>query len=207
MRHMTTGERAPLSGRLVVLNGASSAGKTTIATALSPLLDPACVITGLDDILDRMQPFGHEPHTPLDRLRRTIRVAAFQRADGRLRLFQTLHREVAERVLIGQAVIVDTSLMDGRALRDAAEWFAPLGGLFVGVKPPLVVSERWEAARGDRPRGQARKHYELIHAHGTYDLLLDPSIMTPGDCANAIMERLTTGPEPTAFRTLLEAPW
>ncbi len=54
--------------------------------------------------------------------------------------------------------------MDSRALRDAAECFAPLDGLFVGLKPPLAVSEKWEAGRGDRPIGQARKHYDLIHA-------------------------------------------
>jgi chloramphenicol 3-O phosphotransferase len=192
-------------GRLVVLNGTSSSGKTTTATALAPLLGPGCIVTGLDDILEREQPFGSPPRTLRDRLGRTVRAAAFQRNDGRLRLFQTLHREVAAQVRAGHDVIVDTALMDPRALRDAAHEFAPLNGLFVGMKPPLAVSERWEAAREDRPIGQARRHYDLVHAHGAYDLLLDPSMLTPEACAAAILRRLETGPEPTAFRALLAA--
>ena len=190
-------------GRLIVLNGASSAGKTTVAEALLPLLGPTCLLTGFDDILAREQPFGPEPRTPLDALRRKARIAAFQLTAGRVRLFATLHREVAAQVRDGRDVVVDTALMEPRALRDAAESFAPLDGLFVGVKPPLAVSERWEAARGDRPIGQARRHYDLIHAHGTYDLLLDTSALTPQECAQAIRRRLDAGTRPTAFRALL----
>src|SRR5262245_7053231 len=92
--------------------------------------------------------------------------------------------------------------MDERALRDAAACFAPLGGWLVGMRPPLEVSEQWEARRGDRPVGQARNHYALIHAHGVYDLLLDPSQLSPDECAAAILARLESGP-PEAFRILL----
>lgn len=100
---------------------------------------------------------------------------------------------------------MDTSLIDPRALRDAAERFAPLAGLFVGAQPPLAVSEQWEAARGARPIGQPRRHDAAIHAHGTCDLTLDPSALSPHKCALAIVRRLTAGPSPTAFRRLLEA--
>jgi chloramphenicol 3-O-phosphotransferase len=40
---------------LIVLNGASSAGKTSVAQALLDLLGTQCVYTGLDDILERAQ--------------------------------------------------------------------------------------------------------------------------------------------------------
>jgi chloramphenicol 3-O phosphotransferase len=172
---------------LIVLNGASSAGKTSTAQALLELLGTQCAITGLDDILERTQPFGPEGGGALGAIRRSIQITWFQFTDGRLRLFKQLHREVAALAQAGRDVIVETALMDPRALRDAAECFSPLGGLFVGMKPPLVVSEQWEAARADRPRGQARKHYDLIHGHGVYDLVLDPSTMTSRECAVVIM--------------------
>jgi chloramphenicol 3-O phosphotransferase len=184
---------------LIVLNGASSAGKTTIARALLSLLGPGCVVTGLDDILARVQPFGPKDGNVF---LRGIRIACFGFTDGRLRLFKQLHREVAAQSMAGHDVIVETALMDPRALRDAAECFAPLEGWFVGIKPPLDISAQWEAARGDRPRGQARRHYELIHAHNTYDLVLDPSTRMPQQCAAAIVHRLAGSP-PDAFRRLL----
>jgi len=183
---------------LIVLNGASSAGKTTIARALVGRLTPGCVVTGLDEILERLRPLGGEGSPG-----RGLRVLWFQISDGRLRLFQRLHREAAAHVRAGRDVIVESALMDRRARLDAAACFAPLDGQFVGVQPPLAVSEQWEAARGDRPRGQARKHYELLHAHGQYDLLLDPSVLAPEQCASAILRRLA-GPRPQAFRKLLE---
>jgi chloramphenicol 3-O phosphotransferase len=189
---------------LIVLNGASSSGKTTIAQALFRLLDEPCTVTGLDDILERLQPFGRENGNFLDKLVRPLRIFWFQLSDGRLKLFRQLHREVVAYHRTGRNVIVDTALMDKRALLDAAECFAPLDGFLIGVKPPLEVSEQWEAARGDRHTGHARAHYDLIHAHGIYDLVLDPSQMTPEECAHAILKRVKGAP-PNAFQRIRNA--
>jgi len=187
---------------LIVLNGASSSGKTTIAHALLKVLEQPQIYTGLDDILERVQPFGPEHGDVFHRLARPWRALWFQRTDGRLKLFRQLHREVVAHYQIGKNIIVDTALMDRRALLDAAECFAPLGGFLIGIKPPLEVSERWEAARGDRRPGHARAHYDLIHAHGIYDLVLDPSQMTPDECARVILNRVN-GPAPDAFQRII----
>jgi chloramphenicol 3-O phosphotransferase len=186
---------------LIVLNGASSSGKTTIAAAVRPLLGEQCVVTGFDEILNRVQPFGRENGNFIHRLARPFRVVWFQFTDGRLKLLKRLHREVITHSKAGRSVIVDTALMDSRALLDAAECFAPLGGFFIGVKPPLEVSEQWEATRGDRRIGHARAHYDLIHAHGIYDLVLDPSQMSPKECAEAILNWVQSS-LPDAFQRI-----
>ena len=191
-------------GTLIVLNGASSAGKTSTAQALGAILGTQCVHTGFDDILDRAQPFGPEdPAGRMGQWLRSLRITWFRLTDGRLRLFKRLHREVVALAQAGHTIIVDTSLMDRRALQDAAACFASLGGFLIGMKPPLAVSEQWEAARADRPPGHARHHYDLIHAHGIYDLVLDPSQMTPHECAIAIVRRVEEAP-PNAFHRLLQ---
>lgn len=199
---LTPSAMAEKTPTLIMLNGASSAGKTTVVQALLPLLGPDTVSTGLDDIMERRQPFGPEASGRLGQLQRSLWITWFQLTDGRLRLFKRLHREVLAHLQAGRDVIVETALMDPRALRDAAECFAPWHALFVGVKPPLAISEQWEAQRGDRPPGHARHHYEQIHAHGYYDLLLDPSVMTPEACAQAILQRVEGLPV-TAFGRLL----
>jgi len=188
-------------GQIIVLNGASSAGKTQTAQALQPRLGPHCVLTGLDDILGRVKPFGSDDGGPFRAVVRNLLIIWFTVNDGRLRLLQRLHREVVTLAEAGHPVVVETSLMDRRALLDAAGCFKPLNGLFVAMKPPLDISEQWESRRTDRPGGQARKHYDLIHAHGIYDLVLDLSDLTPAACAEAIMQRLLGAP-PDAFRRL-----
>lgn len=189
-----------MSGWLVVLNGASSAGKTTTAKAMCELVGRNCIVTGLDEFLERAKPFGDEPKNPFESVRRSVLIARFQMMDGRWKLFQQMHREAAALVEQGNNVIVETAFMEARLLTDAAQCFAPVGGYLIGVKPPLEISERWEAARTDRPRGQARRHYEQVHAHGLYDLVIDTSTQTPAQCAQAILERMKT--PPSAFAAL-----
>ncbi len=187
---------------LIVLNGASSSGKTTIAKELVSLLGDECVSTGLDDILERVQPFGSETSGFVNRLLRNLRIIYFNATDGRFQLFKRLHREVVSHYQSNRSVIVATAWMDPRALLDAAEQFAPLNGFLVGVKPPLSVSVQWEAQRGDREIGQAQKHYDLIHVHGVYDLVIDPSQMPPRDCALYILSQQKEV-QPHAFRQIL----
>lgn len=175
---------------IVVLNGASSSGKTLTAQALVRVLNSNCILTGFDDIMEREKPFEVTGNGTLASIRRAIKIMLFQFTDGRLKLFKKLHYEVVSMYQTGHSVIVETSLMDKRALQDAAKCFAPLNALFVGMKPPLEVSEQWEAKRNDRPIGQARKHYDLIHSNAIYDLTLDPSLMSPEQCATSILNYL-----------------
>jgi chloramphenicol 3-O phosphotransferase len=188
---------------IIVLNGASSSGKTVTGQAVVKLLGSNCILTGLDDILERVQPFGAEAGGSWSTLQRWLRIMWFQLTDGRLQLFKKLHREVVAHYQAGHDVVVETSLMDRRALQDAAICFSSANAMFVGMKPPLEVSEAWEAKRNDRPIGQARKHYGLIHAHGIYDVVLDPSQMSPEECAATILNRSSEF-RPNAFQRILE---
>lgn len=186
---------------IIVLNGASSSGKTSIVQALVTLLDDQCVCTGLDEIMARVQPFGAEDG---NKLIRSLRILYFTATDGRLRLFKQMHREIMAHYNMHHTVIVETAYMDPRALHDAAEQFALLNAFLVGIKPPLSVSLEWERQRGDRPIGQAQKHYDQVHAHGIYDLEIDSSRMTPADCAKQILLECEKA-EPHAFRQLYAA--
>lgn len=166
------------------------------------MLGNDCIYTGFDDILERVRPFGAEGHGTTSHLLRAVRILYFNATDGRFKLLKRLHREIVSHCKSNWTVIVETSLMDRRALLDAAEQFAPLNGFFVGVKPPLAVSMQWEAQRADRPIGQAQRHYDLIHAHGIYDLEIDPSRMTPIESATLILEERRKS-TPHAFQDIL----
>ncbi len=74
--------------------------------------------------------------------------------------------------------------------------------LFVGVRCPLDELERRERARGDREAGLASLQYDLVHAHGDYDLECDTSTASPRACAERIRDFLPHRPTPTAFSRL-----
>ena len=76
------------SSVIVILNGASSSGKTLTAKALVKLLNSNCILTGLDDIMERDKPFGVEGHETLAGIRRAFKIMRFQFTDGRLKLFK-----------------------------------------------------------------------------------------------------------------------
>ena len=70
------------------------------------------------------------------------------------------------------------------------------------VRGPLDVLEQREQQRQDRTLGQARAQFDLVHAHGVYDLEVDTSLASPEQCAQQVIERLQSDLPPLAFRTL-----
>jgi chloramphenicol 3-O phosphotransferase len=53
-----------------------------------------------------------------------------------------------------------------------------------------MVAEQREKARGDRPIGNARGQYALVHSFRQYDLEVDTSLASPEECAQTIMAEL-----------------
>jgi len=85
---------------------------------------------------------------------------------------------------------------------DCATLFSELPAYLIGVRCPLAVLETREKSRRDRTLGQAKAQYALVHAHDIYDLEVDTSLLSPEECAAAIIERIATGGPPTAFYQL-----
>jgi len=70
------------------------------------------------------------------------------------------------------------------------------------VRCPLSVLEQREKSRKDRTLGQARAQFELVHAHGMYDVEVDTSLLSPTQCAQKIITRVSCGLPPIAFSQL-----
>lgn len=175
----------------IILNGASSAGKTLISTELFKCLGDKTLLTGFDDILDRQNAESNFFSRLIQHFDRNFRTNTFRR----------LHTEILEHLQTGRNVIVETSIMEIVALRDLSDKLSDQQVFFIGIKPPLHISEKWEKQRGDRPIGQARKHYELIHQHGIYDLVMDTSQLTPVEAAEQILTHINKH-KPFALRQL-----
>lgn len=174
-----------MAGRAIYLNGASSAGKTSIAIALQDVLDDPFIRLGVDTFIAMLP-------------RKTFSKPPFEAApDGGYRPTSAFRDAIRQPMLSALAalvatddVIVDDVVTDSRWLRSITHALAPFDVLFVGVHCSLEELERREVARGDRRRGIARGSMVPAHEHGRYDLTVDTSLMTSVECADAIRRRL-----------------
>lgn len=161
-------------GRVLVLNGTSSSGKTTLAKALQALLPEPHQHVQLD-AFRAMEPTGYWDGVDNDTAKQ--RIAA---------LCHAMHAAVAAFAHNGQHVILDTVLDRASAMRYLLDDLDPIGFKLIGVHCALDELERREAGRGDRPSGLARRQFETVHAGRAYALCVDTTRTSAAACASEI---------------------
>lgn len=190
------------TGTILVLNGTSSSGKTSVVKALQNLLAEPFLDAGIDRFLWML------PKRYLDQ---PLWDEVLGRADraGPLgqQLMSDMHHVAAMLARRGTNVVVDHVLVEPAWTRECAALFANLPAYLIAIRCPLEVVEEREKSRRDRTLGQARAQFHRVHAHGLYDLEVDTSLLSPQECARQIQARLQTGAPPTAFRRLKEQGW
>jgi chloramphenicol 3-O phosphotransferase len=173
--------------RIIVLNGGSSSGKSTLARCLQSLLPRPWLTLGVDTLIDAMP-------TALWGSSAGIEVAP----DGGITVgpaFRALKsawmQGVAAMARAGAGIILDEVFLGGAAGQE--EWRIVLRGLpvlWVGVKCDPTVAARREAARPDRVAGMAASQAHLVHVGMAYDIEVDTGRDAPQDCARAILDRM-----------------
>ena len=171
---------------VIVLNGGSSSGKSSLATCLQEQLDGTWLALGVDDLIRALS------HGPLDRgAGGTLTITpegsvvvgdAFRAAE------LAWYEGLAAMARTGTGLIVDEVFLSGGAsqarLRTALEG---LTVVWVGVRCAAAVAEVRELQRGDRIIGQARDQVERVHRGVRYDIVVETDNATPGDSARAIV--------------------
>ncbi len=171
---------------VIVLNGASSSGKSAIARALQALLPRPFLSFGVDTFVDALPPAssGQEGIAIADDGVVTV-------DEGFRRLEDGWYQGLAAIARSGVGVIVDEVFLGGGTGQKRLE--SALGGLavtWVGVRCDLDVAVAREALRPDRPRGMAESQASAVHDGMHYDLEVDTTRTTPQECAQGIIDRL-----------------
>ncbi|NUR71450.1 MAG: AAA family ATPase [Hamadaea sp.] len=188
--------------QVVFLNGASSAGKTSIGTALQEVTADPFMLLGIDTCFAMVPsrwaggpagPFRHlgfaYQQLPADDGHPMLAITYGE--VGR-RMMAGFHRGVVEIVRAGNSVIIDEMLLDERVRDDWLEVLARLRPLVVGVFCDDEELERREKARGNRP-GLARWSARQAHRGVTYHLEVDTTTTESAVCAAAIARHLSPG--------------
>ena len=184
-------------GKVIILNGASSSGKTSILAKLQGSFEEPYLNAGIDKFIWML------PKRYLDRplWDDVLGLATEPGAMGN-RLFSSMHKVIQLLSLEGLNVIADHVRVEPAWVKECAQLLAPLPAYFVGVHCPLEVLIQREADRKDRTLGQAEAQYPLVHKDLIYDLVVDTSLMGIEDCAFEIKRYINLGEPPNAFRQL-----
>ncbi|AZI43121.1 chloramphenicol phosphotransferase [Deinococcus psychrotolerans] len=161
--------------QIILLNGASSAGKSTLCRHLQAQLPQPFLYFALDLLLFDEGIIAKRPG-----------VEAFEWSRQRPRLFDGYHRSLAAFAAADNHLIADYVLETKDTLADLARLLAPFDVFFVGVHCPVPELDRRERARGDRRIGDAREDYERVHTFSGYDFEVD-SLGAPEDNAARIV--------------------
>ena len=186
---MTDAPRPP--GKIILLNGASSSGKSSLAHAVQARIEEPFWHISIDHLRD-------SGVLPMAR----IRAGEFRWATMRDAFFEGFEQSLLAYVRCGNNLIVE-HIMESRA------WLLRLAGLlvgqdafFVGLHCDLEELERREIARGDRRVGDARRDFHQIHSYCLYDLELD-SAVPPEINAERLIAAWSSRAAPSAFQRLL----
>jgi chloramphenicol 3-O phosphotransferase len=175
---------------VIVLNGASSSGKSSLAPYLQRGLPGRWFVLGVDDLI-RALSFGPTDTTAGG----TVHITAdgsvtvtdeFRQAE---RVWRQAIVAVAEN---GIGVILDDVLLDGgHSQARVAESIGHLSVVWVGIRCDLEVAADREVLRGDRVPGMNRHQALRVHEGVTYDVEVDTTTRSSEACANDIIEYVT----------------
>jgi chloramphenicol 3-O-phosphotransferase/catechol 2,3-dioxygenase-like lactoylglutathione lyase family enzyme len=157
-----SGARTEIPGKIILLNGASSSGKSTLARGLQAALP---------------EPFWH---FSIDHLmvadvlpKARIERGEFPWRALRPQFFEGFHRCLPALAAAGNNVLVEHIFEAEDWMQRLLRLLGPLDVFFVGLHCPLPELERRERARGDRRIGDARSDFAVAHRHCVYDIEVD----------------------------------
>ncbi len=187
-----------------LVNGPSSAGKSTLCRALQAAIAEPYLVVGFDDFIfmsapryyrgadtarqgtfDAFTALGAELVTtsaPGEPPSVTARFGPVFR-----RLLASMAPAVRTLVDSGNPVIFDHVLHDEAMHESCRTAFAGLDVLSIGVTCPIDILEARERARGDRVIGRARGLAEVVHGFMSYDVAVDTGALSPQACVDAIV--------------------
>ena len=197
---------------VVLVNGPSSAGKTTLCRGLQAAIPHPYLTIGFDDFVflsaeryyrgaDTAEQSHHDSYTSAGvRMVTTSEPGAPPSVRA---VFGPVFRSLidgmapAVRALVdaGNPVIFDHVLHDEDMYESVRRSFDGLDVFTVGVVCDVEVLDAREASRGDRVLGRARGLVDVVHQFCEYDVVVDTGRDDPETCVGQVLDVLASRPE------------
>lgn len=191
-------------GSVIILNGPSASGKSSIQKEFQNLMMPNLWIkVGIDNLFDAPM-----PDITLENLEfwqsknpiRWVETTTDQDQNNVITLFvgeqgdkvaYGMNSAIAAYAQNGNNIIVDYIAYKKEWLDNLLEKLQDIPTYWVKVTIPLEILEEREKKRGTSPVGHARSHYDKVYWNISYDLEVDSSKKSAQEIAQKIKEFTT----------------
>ncbi len=173
-----------MTGRIVVVSGVGSVGKTAVAREVQAQARGVVLHAQMDSFLEMLPAALQDDPQGFSYVAGPEGVEV-QAGPVGARLWAVMFDAVRALAGQGDCVLFDAVLRAGD-IDQCRRSFAPLSPVFVGLTAHLAVLEAREVARGDRMIGLARAQFDWMHHGVNYDLMVECGAMVPADVARLI---------------------
>ena len=207
-------------GTIIVLNGPSSSGKSTVCRAAQSCLADGYLHLSVDDIISSLPPTylsGHwNPSGTTQVMFRLLKAIGLvprryqslldtppsDKAQVWARMIIGFYHAVVTLAERGNNLLVDTVITDRPTYELCADILSAQPAYFVGVHCRPEVLRSRERLRPSRQRGLAEKQAGIVHFDDIYDLRLNTDNLSVTECSLAIRDLVKDGREPLAFKRI-----
>lgn len=187
------------TGTVIILNGPSSAGKSSIQKAFQQLMMPDLWCrTGIDMLLEAVMPMITTENLSFWQSANPIRwVEQTEDAQGNIvftiflgdqgkKVAYAMNSAIAAYAQNGCNVIVDYIAYDPEWLTDLEQKIKGIKAYYIAVDISLATLEQREKSSSTSPEGHARSHYFTVYGNIDYNLRVNSEQNTPQEIAEQI---------------------
>ena len=208
-----------LIGTVIVLNGPSASGKSSVQKKIRELFDKPYLKLGVDNLFDAVLPdyYGLGMIQPKGSFsQEDIRYVETTEVQGKKavklivgpigrKVITGMHHSIAAYAKAGNNVVVDYILYEKEWFSEFVNTLKGIKVYYIGLKYPLQAIEEREKKRATSPEGHARSHYETVHYFDNYDLVIDDPSLSADEIARNIQRYIDKNPNPKAFIDYLDS--
>jgi chloramphenicol 3-O phosphotransferase len=178
------------TGKIILIHGPSSSGKSSIAGELQARIEAPFWHISIDHLRDA-------GILPMAR----IRSREFPWSGLREPFFDGFHHALAAYAGSGNNLIVEHIVETRAWMDDLVRLLSRFDVFFVRIACNVVEMERREIVRGDRRAGDARRDFETLPVF-TYDLELDSTATNAGENVGRLLSAWRARRGPSAFERM-----
>lgn len=185
-------------GTIIVLNGPSGSGKSSIQKEFQKLMITNLWIkVGIDNLFDSVMPDITSENIHFWQSNNPIRwVEESQDSDGNKviigpqgeKVAYAMNSAIAAYAKNGCNVIVDYIAYDQKWLNDLQKKCSAFTTYYVAVEIPLDVLEQREEDRGTSPKGHARSHYFNVYGDTKYNVVVNSGSSSAQEIAQELKQ-------------------
>ncbi|MBP6870302.1 AAA family ATPase [Candidatus Babeliales bacterium] len=196
-------EIAVKPGIVIVLNGPSAAGKSSLQKAIQRLAPVPYLNVGIDNFFNDLFPDEHgklgcKADADFGNDLRWVTIAEnlvyLHVGSAGQKIVKGMNKAIAAYAKTGNNVVVDYIMYEQSWLQNLLHELQGCPVYLVGVTVSLDILQAREQARSTSPIGHAGSHYHTVHVGNKYDLWIDNSQGSADEGAMKILEFVENNP-------------